>query len=122
AEVGDVAGGECAEGDALVDLDALADGAGFADDDAGAVIDEEVVADGGAGVDVDAGEVVGVFGHDAGDEGDLLFVEFVGDAVDANGEKAGVGEDDFVGVAGGGVAVEGGLDVGGEGGAERGDG
>ena len=103
------------EGDALVELDVFADGGGFADDDAGAVVDEEIVADGGAGVDVDAGEVVGVLGHDARDERHLGFVEFVGDAVDADGEKAGVGEDDFIGVGGGGVAVKSGLDVGCEG-------
>jgi len=108
------AGGESAECDALVDLDVFADDRGFADDDAGAVIDEEEFVDGGAGVDVDAGDAVGVFGHDAGDEGDLEAMEFVGDAEDGDREEAGVGEDDFIGIGGGGVAVEGGLNIGGQ--------
>ncbi len=115
------AGGEGTQRDALIELDALSDDGGFADDDAGAVVDEEIIADGGAGVDVDAGEVVGVFGHDARDQRHLGFVEFVGDAVHADGEEAGIGEDDFIGVGGGGVAVKGGLDVGGEGGAQIGE-
>ena len=40
AEGRDVAGGEGAEGDALVEFDAVADDDGLADDDAGAVVDE----------------------------------------------------------------------------------
>ena len=44
-----------AQRDALVDLHAVADDAGFADHHAGAVIDEEEPADRGAGMDVDAG-------------------------------------------------------------------
>ena len=41
------AGGECAQGDALVDLYMVTDGGGFADNDTGAVVNEEIFADGG---------------------------------------------------------------------------
>ena len=38
----------------------------------------------------------------------------MGDAVDEDGIEAGVGEDDFIGGMGSGVAIEGGLDIEGE--------
>lgn len=110
------------KGDALVEFDVVADMGGFTDDDAGAVVDEESVADGGAGVDIDAGEGVDAFAHDAGDEGEVEAVEFVGDAVGGDGEKAGVGEFDFGVAEGGGVAVISGLYVGDEGLADGGEG
>ena len=53
-----------AERDALVELHAVADHGGLADDDAGAVVDAERVADARAGVDVDAGLAV----RELGDE------------------------------------------------------
>ena len=110
---------ERAQGHALVKLHVLADQAGFADHDAGAVIDEEIVADRGPGVDVDAGEIVCVFGHDPRDQRHLLLVQFMGDAVDADGKQAGIGKNDFVGVSGGRVAIKRRLHIGGERGAER---
>jgi hypothetical protein len=62
-------------------------------------------------VDVDAGAGVGLLGDQTGEEGDAHGVELVGDSVGEDGIHAGVAEDDFIGVLGGGVAVEGGLDV-----------
>lgn len=91
-------GRQAAQGDALINLDPLADLGGLADDDAGSVVDEEVLADGGAGVDVNAGETVGVLGHDAGNEGHLQQVQLMCQAVDHDGVETGVGEDDLVGV------------------------
>jgi hypothetical protein len=45
----------------------------------------------------------------------------VGEALDEDGEEAGIAEDGFIGGFGGGVGVEGGLDVGGEELADFGD-
>ena len=102
------------EGDALIEFDVVADDAGLADDDAGAVIDEEMGADVGAGMDVDAGAAMGPFSHHARDEGDIEGIKDVGDALDGDGFDEGIAEDDFFAAAGGGVALKGGLDVGGE--------
>ena len=55
-----------------------------------------------------------------GSSGTAEFVKLVGEALDADGEEAGVAEDRFIGALGGGIAVEGGLDVGGEQFANRG--
>ena len=104
-------GGQRAQGDALVELHIVADDGGLADDDAGAVVDEEVSADLRPGVDVDAGAAVGVFRHDPGDKGHLQLVEHVGQAVDGDGVKAGIGDDHLRLVGGGGVTVVGGLEV-----------
>ena len=103
-----------AQGDALVELDAVADLGRLADDDAGAVIDEESAADRGAGMDVDAGLAVCVFGHHPRDQRHAQAKEHVGQAIDGDGAQARVAEDDLVETLGGGVAVEGGLDVLGE--------
>lgn len=78
----------------------------LADDDAGAVVDEEIFADLRAGVDVNAGRAVGVLAHDARDERNFALVELVRHAVDEDRVQAGVGEDDLLLAAGGGVAVE----------------
>ena len=50
--------GARAQGDALVQLDIMAQHGGLADDDAGAVVNAEALADGRAGVDVYAGLLV----------------------------------------------------------------
>ena len=105
-------GGQCPQRHALVQLDMAADDGGLADDDARAVVDEEPRPDLCAGVDVDAGAAVGVLRHHAGDHGDAAQIQLVGDAVDEDGEQAGVGEDDLLLVGGGRVAVKGGLNVG----------
>ena len=101
-----VARAERAERHALIELDVVADDRRLADDDAGAVVDEEVFADLGAGVDVDAGRAVGIFAHDARDERHAALIQLVRDAVDEDGIQTGVGEDDLLLAAGGGVAVE----------------
>ena len=100
-----------AQGDALVELDSVADLGRLADDDAGAVIDEESPADRGAGVDVDAGLAVRVFGHHPGDQRHAQAIELVGQAIDGDGRQPGVAKDDLVEALGGRVAVEGGLHV-----------
>ena len=104
--------GKRAEGNALVDLDVVADDGRFADDHAGGVIDEEVLADGGSRVDVDAGAAMGVLGHDAGNERHILRVELMVDAIHEDGEETRVGEDDLLLALRCRVAIEGGLNVG----------
>ena len=101
-----------AEGDMLVELDVLANGGGFADDNTRAVVNEEVGPDGGTGVNVNAGDAVGVLGHHAGHEGDIHLIELVGNAVDADGLKSGIGEDDFIDGFGSGVSLIAGTDIG----------
>ena len=97
---------ERAERHALIELDVIADDRCLADDDAGAVVDEEILADLRTGVDVDTCRAVGVLAHDARDERDLALIELVRHAVDEDRVQAGVGEDDFLLAAGGGIAVE----------------
>ena len=101
-----VARAERAERHALIELDVVADDRRLADDDAGAVVDEEILADLRTGVDVNAGRAVGVLAHDARDERNLALIELVRHAVDEDRVQAGVGEDDLLLAAGGGVAVE----------------
>ena len=55
------------------------------------MVDEEPRPDLGAGMDVDAGTAVGVLRHHPGDHGHLPQIQLVGDAVDEDGEQAGVG-------------------------------
>ena len=114
-------GGQAAQGHALIDFHVLADDGGLADDDAGAMVDEEILPDGGAGMDVDAGDAVGVLRHDAGQQGHLQGVQNVRQAVDRNGKKAGIAEDDLVLAGGGGIAVKGGLHIGLNHGAQAGN-
>ena len=57
-------------------------------------------------MDVDADLGVGVFGEDARDEGYTERVELMGDAVNAEGEEAGIGDDDFLERLGGGVVAQ----------------
>lgn len=100
------------QADALVHFHMAAKVGGFANDGSGAVVDEEVGADGGAGVQVHASAAVGPLGHDAGDEGDVAQVEFVGGALEGDGFDEGVGHDDLLAAERGGIAVVGGFDVG----------
>lgn len=102
----------------MIEFDVSADDGGFADDDTGAMVGEEIFADHGAGMDVNAGLVMSVLGHDAGDEGDVIFIEDMSEALNGDGEEAGIANDGFfVGIAGG-IAFEGGFDVGGKNAAE----
>ena len=90
------AGGKATQGHTLVDLHIFANDRGLANDDARAVVDEEKFTDGGAGVDVDARYAVGVLGHDAGDQRHTKAVQLVRQAVNGDGKKTGVGEDDLL--------------------------
>ena len=87
------------------------DDRGLADDDAGAVVDEEILADGGPGVDIDARLAVGVLGHDSRQQGHPHGIEHMGQAINRNGENAGVAIDDLIGAVGGGVSVVEGLHI-----------
>ena len=49
---------------------------------------------------------MGIFGEDARDEGDAKGVQFVSNAVDAEGEEAGVGNDDLLKRFSSGVVAE----------------
>ena len=100
------------QADALVKPHAIADLRRAADDHAGAVIDEEVGADFRAGMQVDAGAAVRPFGHHAGQESDAQLVQHMGHAKDGDRLDARIGQHDFLLAGRGGIALEGGLDVG----------
>ena len=100
------------EADALVKAHAIADLRRAADDHAGAVIDEEMGADFRAGMQVDAGAAVRPLGHHARQKSDAHFVQDMGHAKDGHRLDAGIGEHDFLLAGRGGIALEGGLDVG----------
>ena len=88
-----------AEGDALIDLDVVADVDRFADDETGAVVDAKILSDRGTWVDIDPGLAVRVFGQNTGDQRHLQALQFVRDPVYGNGEKARIGAD-HLGLAG----------------------
>ena len=94
-----------AEGDALVDFDVIAYGAGFADYNAGGVIDEKMSADAGAWVNVGAGAFVGVLCKHARQEWDPKLVEHVREALDRDYQHTWIGEDDFLNTARGGITL-----------------
>ena len=89
-----------------------ADGGGFADDHTGAVVDEEMRTDVGAGMDVDARALVPEFREHARQQRHLEGVEDVGEALERDGQDAGVGEDDLIRAPRGGIARVGGSHVG----------
>jgi len=103
--------GACAQRHALIHLDPVADGGCLTDDNTGTVVNEEAFADLRAGMDVDTGALVGIFAHDAGDNGDALLIEHMGKAVDGDGLDEGIGQQNFLAVAHGGVSLKGGTDV-----------
>jgi hypothetical protein len=103
-----------AQGDALVDAHGIADVRGLADDDAGAVVDEERRSDGGAGVDIDPGAAMRVLGHHARQKLAALAQQAIGGAEDGNRIQPRVAGDDLVGTGGGGIGLEGDLDILGE--------
>ena len=74
----------------------VTDSGSLTDDNASTVVDEEVFADLRAGVDVDTGLRVRVFRHHARDHRDLVLIQLVCDAVDEDGEHAGVREQDLL--------------------------
>ena len=82
-----------------------ADDGGLADDDAHPVVNDQAAAELGAGVDLNAGDVAGQLGVQAGQEGKVVTVEPVGDAVEDDGVDAGVEEKDLQLAAGGRVAL-----------------
>ena len=98
----------------------MADGGGFADDDAGAVVDEEMRADARAGMEIAAGAFVGIFGEHARQQRNAEPVKLVRETLHGDREHAGVGEDDLLEAAGGGIAAVGGVDVGLDNFAQRG--
>ena len=100
---------KCAERDALVNLDILADHCGFANHDACAMIDKEVFADGCTRMNVDARFGMGIFGHESRENRNVQKIKFVGDAVNSCRHEAGVGEDNLVKATGSGVAVKSGV-------------
>ena len=102
-----------AERDPLVDGHARADLGGLADHDAGAVVDEEVVADPGGRVDLDPGDGAGRR-RARRDDRDAGLVQGVGEAVGEDRLDPSPGGEDLerAGVAGRGVAVARGGDVG----------
>ena len=115
------AGGERAQGNALVDLHVIANSGGLTDDDAGTMVNEEILAHSGAGVDVDTGNGVGMLGHDSGQHGNPHGVQNVGQTVDSDGIQTGIAVDDLIHAESRGVALEEGFHVGLGNGTDRGD-
>ncbi len=72
-------------------------------------------------MDVDAGAFVRVLGEHARDQWHAEMVKHVGQALQRDDEHAGVGEDNFLHVARGRVATEGGGDIGLDDFAQRGE-
>ena len=65
----------------------------------------------GSGMDVDARSAVGVFGHDAGNQGNALFKKMVGYPVDRDGVKPRIAEYDLIKAHGRGVPFTGRANV-----------
>ncbi len=101
----------CAEGDTLIEADALSDDSGFTDDNACSVIDKQPFGDRGPGMDIDTCQGVGAFGDHAGQDGDAHLIELVGDTLVCDGEESGITEDHFIAGQGGGIADVGGVDI-----------
>ena len=85
-----------AERHALVELHAVAEHGGLADDDAGAMVDGERLADCAAGVDVDARLPVGELAQQARHQRHLAALQLMRQPVHGDGAEARVGEDDLV--------------------------
>ncbi len=79
------------KGYALVDFYVVADYAGFAYYNTSSVVNKETFANFCAWVYVYSGLTMGMFTHDAGDDGDSGLAEEVGYAVGCDGFQAGVG-------------------------------
>ena len=101
-----------AKGDTLIKAYVVADDAGLAYNHTCTVVDAEVLADLGSRMDVDTCTAVGQLGNDAGNDGHTQGQQQVGDAVVQQGDDGGIGEDDFLIGAGGGVTVINCLDIG----------
>ena len=82
----------CTEGDPLIHSDTIADGGGFANDNARAVVDKKALPDFGTRMYIDAGFTVCMLGHQAGQKRHAKQIKDVCDAIDGGGEKAGVTE------------------------------
>ena len=65
-------------------------------------------------MDVDSRLPMRPLSHHSWDERDIKVVQFVSDPMDRDGLKAGIAKDDFILALASGVAVKGGLNVGGE--------
>jgi len=100
-----------AERHAVVELDPVAEAAGFPDHDAGTVIDEEVIADLGSRVNVDPGLAVGVPRHDARDDLLAHLVEAMRQPIGRNRDDARVGGDDLSVARRGRIPLIGGFEI-----------
>ncbi len=86
---------ECAQGYTLVELYLVADKGGLPNDNTSSVVYEKGFADGGTWVDVYARASMDIFAHNAGDDGNAIYMELVGDAIHGNSLDSGIGQDDF---------------------------
>jgi hypothetical protein len=105
---------ERSEGHALIELHAATDLARLSDHHTGAVVDEEMVADRRPRMDVDARPRVSLFGHHARDQWHLQTVKQVCQPMNGDGLESRIAEDHLVECPDGGIAVVGGLHIGGE--------
>ena len=100
------AGRQCAERDALINLDVVADVGRLTDNHAGAVVDKEVLADGCAGVDVNAGTAVRMLGHDARDIRNVPDIQLMCNAVRENCTQSRIRQNNLFFAARSRIAVE----------------
>jgi len=94
---------DAAEGDAVEQLDMVAEHRGLADHDAHAVVDEQAFADGGAGMDLDAGEQAGQLRDQPRQEEPADAVEDMRKLVQKPGPDAGIQQKHRYRIGGGGI-------------------
>jgi hypothetical protein len=75
------------------------------------VIDEKAAADDCAGVNLDSGGGAGELRDDSGQSEPASLIDAVGDAMDQDGVESGITQYDFEHAAGGGVALEDGVEL-----------
>lgn len=98
----------------MVELYMLSNHAGLADYDPRAVIYEKVGSDFGTRMDIDPRAGVRPLGHHTGQELDAFVVKKVRRTLDGNRLEAWIRKNNFLVIRCGGVALEGGLDIGAE--------
>ncbi len=99
------------EGHPLIKPDPISNISGFADHHAGSMIDEETFTNSGAGMDIDARFAVGIFGHNTRHKGDPQLKKLVGQAIDGDGKKTGIAENNFISALGCRIPFQGGPDI-----------
>src|SRR5690606_16212450 len=96
---------------ALVYLHVVADLGGLSDDHARAVVDTEIFPNTGSRVDVNPRAGMRIFGQHTGDDGNAQLQQRMGDPIQRDGQKTGIGTDHLKLVGGRGISVENGFGI-----------